>query len=78
MTDISCSGFRIQIVRRAVGESGQSDRRLRQFSQPTIESTALTPQQETDVLLLRLDSWREGQSAGPLIRWAAAVLRGRR
>lgn len=26
MTGISCSGFRIQIVRRAVGESGQSDR----------------------------------------------------
>lgn len=31
---------------------------------------------ENAELLRRLDAWQEGDNAGPLIRWAAAQLRG--
>jgi hypothetical protein len=41
-----------------------------------VEPEPVEVEDENAVLLRRLDAWQEGDNAGPLIRWAAAHLRG--
>jgi hypothetical protein len=79
---------RLTVGDREVGEPGHNNHdrmifaRLTETGVPPFTPPPLEPWPweggtlENADLLQRLDAWREGDSPGPLIRWAAAHLRG--
>lgn len=55
---------------------GRNDEAAKALWNTSVALDELDDEPETQALLRRLDAWTEGDNAAPLIRWAAARLRG--